>query len=150
MATRLLVVSSAVLSGMDTKTLASERDDFRQRLAQALANIGCPVRASVLAREYNHRAAGATVSLHGARKWLRGEAYPTQERLSILARWLNVSPQWLRFGEAPMRESTPANDETLIPQDELVLLDDFRRLDPRSQAVVRDMIRSLLSHYSST
>lgn len=35
-----------------------------------------------------------------ARKWLKGEAIPTQDKIHILARWIGVSPQWLRFGEA--------------------------------------------------
>ena len=137
-----------VLLVMESTISNQERSAFRERLVQALASIGCAPTATTLAREFNARADGAAVTAHGARKWLKGEAFPTHERLSILARWLNVSPQWLRFGEAPMRENTSANDETLIPHYELVLLDDFRRLDPRSQEVVRDLVRSLLSHHS--
>jgi hypothetical protein len=28
-----------------------------------------------------------------------GEGIPTQDRIQVLANWLNVSPSWLRFGE---------------------------------------------------
>jgi hypothetical protein len=132
---------------MESKISSLERSKFRERLILALEGIGCDRGAAQLSREFNSRADGAAVSVHGARKWLLGEAFPTQERLTILAGWLNVSPHWLRFGEAPMRERTSANDQTLIPHDELLLLADIRRLDPRSQSVVRDVVKSLLTHH---
>jgi len=34
------------------------------------------------------------------RRWLRGEAIPSQDKLQVLADWLKVEPQVLRFGEA--------------------------------------------------
>jgi transcriptional regulator with XRE-family HTH domain len=40
------------------------------------------------------RATGAAQS-----RWLRGEAIPSQEKLQVLADWLKVEPQVLRFGE---------------------------------------------------
>lgn len=76
------------------------------------------------------------------------EAFPTQERLHVLARWLNVSPQWLRYGDESRGIAAAANDKKLIAHDEIVMLGGFRRLDERSQAVVRDLIGSLLKHHS--
>lgn len=76
-----------------------------------------------------------------------GDSVPTQERLHVLARWLNVSPHWLRFGEAGPTEWA-ANDAQKIPHEEVLMLSDFRRLDERSQAVVRDLIGSLLRHHA--
>ncbi len=56
-----------------------------------------------MAREFNRRYPGVPVTIHAARKWLLGEAIPTQARLRVLARWFGVSTEWLRFGEgAPM------------------------------------------------
>lgn len=88
------------------------------------------------------------MSVHAARKWLMGESFPTQERLKVLATWLKVSPQWLRFGENSGGRIGAANDDTGIRHDEAVLLGDFRRLDERSQAVVKDLISSLLKNHS--
>ena len=88
------------------------------------------------------------MTTHAIRKWLMGEAYPTQERLHVLARWLGVSAQWLRFGEGPKEPMMAANEKGLIPHNEIVLLSDFRRLDEGSQAVVRDLVRSLLTHHT--
>lgn len=124
-----------------------DRQDFQSRLATALSAVGCQAKPTALARQYNLRAHGATITTHGARKWLMGEAIPTQDKLLVLANWLCVSPQWLRFGEGRIGEGVASNDGGAIPHDEAILLGDFRRLDERSQAVVRDLIHSLLAHH---
>lgn len=131
---------------MDLKIANTERLEFKNRFLRALTDAGVEPRAAVLAREFNLRANGATVTSYAARKWLCGEAFPTQDRLHVLAGWLKVSPQWLRFGNDADEEIQASNDLRMIPHDEVILLGDFRRLDDRSQAVVRDLIRSLLIH----
>lgn len=132
---------------MESKLANDERDEFQNRLITALSNAGCKATPTAFAREFNLRADGATVTVHGARKWLVGESLPTQERLHVLARWLNVSPQWLRFGDGDKTDIS-ANDCAHIPHEEMILLGDFRRLEQRSQAVVRDLITSLLTHHA--
>ena len=90
-----------------------EKLDFSDRLQQALEAMGLDSEGpTVLARRFNLRHGGEPVSAQAVRKWLEGEAIPTQERLLVLARWLKVSPQWLRFGEEPatvpaVRDHTP-------------------------------------------
>ena len=133
---------------MNTKIARTERQEFCQRLTSAIAAAGCTPAPTAFAREFNLRADGAAVTVHGARKWLMGDSFPTQERLHVLARWLNVSPQWLRFGEAPKQSGLAANDAASIPHNEILMLTDFRRLDQRSQAVVRDLIGSLLKNHT--
>jgi hypothetical protein len=133
---------------MSIKLASVERNAFRKRLNSAVVAAGCEPTPTAFAREFNVRAVGMSVTVHGARKWLVGEAIPTQARIHALARWLNVSAQWLRFGEEPRGGAGfAANDEGLIPHCEILLLSDFRRLDERSQAVVRDLIGSLLRHH---
>ena len=131
---------------MDTKIGAIERRRFRERLIGSLLAAGFDSNPTSFARDFNIRANGATVTVHGARKWLFGESFPTQERLNILAKWLNVSPHWLRFGEEPREGKFVGSDSPLLPHDEVILLGDFRRLDDSSRAVVRDLISSLLKH----
>lgn len=133
---------------MDSKIASDGRTEFRHRLSDALAAVGVKASATALAREFNPRADGAGVTVHAARKWLKGEAFPTQERLSVLAGWLNVSAQWLRFGEGSMETGTAANDPARLPLREVVLLNEFRLLDERSQEVIRDMVASLRKHHS--
>ena len=76
-----------------------EREDFSGRLQQALRNAEySPESPTQLARKFNMRFAGRPVTVHAARKWLVGEAIPTQEKLRTLADWLGVPADWLRFG----------------------------------------------------
>ncbi|MDP1528693.1 helix-turn-helix domain-containing protein [Rhodoferax sp.] len=61
---------------------------------------GDALRPVVLEREFNTRYWGRSVTLQAVRRWLRGEAIPSQEKLQVLADCLKVEPQVLRFGEA--------------------------------------------------
>lgn len=119
---------------------APERAQFSARLQQALAAAGLPgAGATALARRFNAHSA-QPVTVHAARKWLLGEAIPTQSRLRLLAQLLGVAPDWLRYGDA-----LPAD----MAFDERALLDEFRALHPAAQAVVRRLMRDL-QNFSST
>jgi transcriptional regulator with XRE-family HTH domain len=76
----------------------SEKQDFAARLGQAMTKAGYPLRPVVLEREFNTRFWGRSISLQAARRWLRGEAIPAQDKLQVLADWLGVAPEELRFG----------------------------------------------------
>jgi hypothetical protein len=132
---------------MYSKIAQEERTDFCHRLTGSMVAAGYQATVSVLMKEFNPRADGAAVSLHGARKWLIGTAFPTQERLHVLARWLNVSPQWLRYGEGESDDGVAANNAHNLELREVILLNDLRRLDEGSQQVVRDLVGSLLKHH---
>ena len=41
--------------------------------------------------------AGPPITVHAARKWLVGDAIPTQDKMRALAQWLAVPADWLRF-----------------------------------------------------
>lgn len=71
---------------------------FADRLRDAMRAAGYELRPVVLEREFNTRYWGKPMTLHGVRRWLRGETLPTQEKLLVLAEWLAVPPQQLRFG----------------------------------------------------
>ena len=80
---------------------------FSQRLRQALTTLGLPTnKPTWFAREFNSRSLNATISVQTANNWLLGTAIPSQDKLQIISHWLNVSPQWLRFGE----DVQPPND----------------------------------------
>ncbi len=76
-----------------------EKAEFSQRLRKAIESAGYPVRPVVLEREFNTRYWGRPVTVQAVRRWLRGEAIPSQEKLQVLADWLKVEPHVLRFGE---------------------------------------------------
>lgn len=76
----------------------SEQQGFSERLLIALARAGHEYPSSShIAREYNIRYPAYAVTVHAVRKWLKGESIPTQDRLVLLATWLHVRPDWLRY-----------------------------------------------------
>ncbi|WP_104204475.1 transcriptional regulator [Billgrantia saliphila] len=77
----------------------NEKTAFAERLAAAMRAAGHEPRPAVLEREFNLRYWGKPVTLQGVRRWLRGETLPQQEKLQVLAEWLGVDPQSLRFGD---------------------------------------------------
>lgn len=70
---------------------------FRQAMRRAgHADLGATELADTLAMEFPQG-----LSIQSAHKWLAGTAIPRPERLAVLAKWLNVSEHWLRFGPDP-------------------------------------------------
>lgn len=83
-----------------------EKLQFSERLQQSLSQAGISVASpTALARKFNVLSPDSEVSPQGVRRWLEGTSIPSQEKLVVLARWLKVSPEWLRFGDA---SRTPA------------------------------------------
>jgi transcriptional regulator with XRE-family HTH domain len=126
---------------------SNERESFSVRLQQALKNAHySPDSPTRLAREFNIRFEGRPITVHAARKWLVGEAIPTQEKLRMIAQWLGVPADWLRFGGA---ESKAANGESLnslarFESVDVKLLADLQRLDDHHRQIAREFIRMLV------
>ena len=77
-----------------------ETQAFADRLRRALDAAGVRPSPTVVANEFNLRHWGRSITPHTARNWLLGQALPTQDKLVVLAEWLQVSPDELRFGKA--------------------------------------------------
>jgi transcriptional regulator with XRE-family HTH domain len=78
----------------------SQTQAFADRLRRALDAAGVRPSPTVVANEFNLRHWGRSITPHTARNWLLGQALPTQDKLVVLAEWLQVSPDELRFGKA--------------------------------------------------
>lgn len=78
----------------------NEKAEFAERLREAMTRSGYPLRPVVLEREFNTRFWGRSITLQAARRWLRGEAIPAQDKLQVLADWLGIEPEVLRYGVA--------------------------------------------------
>jgi len=118
-----------------------EREAFSTRLRQTLERAGmADPGATDLAREFNRRYPGMPVTPHATRKWLLGESIPAQARLRVLARWLGVSAEWLRFGEGAM--SVTASDEPQ-PEVDFQLAREIAALSAPHREVVRELVRAL-------
>lgn len=124
-----------------------EREHFSQRLQQALREADySPDSPTQLAREFNVRFTGSPVTVHAARKWLVGEAIPTQEKLRILSQWLGVSAEWLRYGG---KEETGANgngphSSSHFESGDIKLLSEMQSLSEADRKLAREFIRMLV------
>jgi len=83
--------------------------------------------------------------LQAVRRWLRGEAIPSQDKLQVLAEWLRVEPQVLRFGEA-VRNSVQQNKqrwEDGVGYQERETFDTFLKFPAIQRKLARDVIMNL-------
>lgn len=120
----------------------SERSDFAQRLRDAMRQAGYEPRPVVLEREFNTRYWGPSVTLQAVRRWLRGEALPTQDKLQVLAEWLRQPPEVLRYGER-VRQSVRESRQRWegdIGHQEREVIDAFLGLPAPQRKVLREVI----------
>ena len=123
----------------------NEKAEFAKRLTDAMTQAGYPLRPVVLEREFNTRYWGRSVTMQAVRRWLRGEAIPSQEKLQVLADWLKVEPQVLRFGEA-VRNSVQQQKQRWdegIGYLERETFDTFLKLPAVHRKLARDVIMNL-------
>ena len=97
-----------------------------------------PASATVLQRVFNERNNDLAISVHAARKWLMGEAIPTQARLRNLAAVLGVSATWLRFGD----EAAVSKNKPLSAQEHM-LIRHFRSLPASQQTHLLALVQSM-------
>lgn len=119
-----------------------ERKAFATRLGEALRNSRL-VSDSPTVLQRNLSLRGVNVTVHAARKWLLGEAIPKQDNLIRIASWLGVQPNWLRFGIGDGGTTIPASE--LIEPHVIRMLNGFRQLKERDQALVQTLVESMLS-----
>lgn len=122
----------------------NEKVNFAQRLKKAMLNAGYQVRPTVLEREFNTRYWGASVTLQAVRRWLIGEAIPAQDKLLVLAEWLHVKPEYLRFGEeantAVMEYEKYWHEGLAYQEKELFMT--FLALKLEQRKIIRDIIKT--------
>lgn len=130
--------------------LVDERRHFSKRLLEALRkariDASSPTR---IAREFNLRYHGSPVTAQSVRKWLTAKSVPAQDKIRVLADWLNVSAQWLMFGahdSATGQQGWALNQE---PRDYGVensaLSRNFERLNESHKKIVLEIVRALLA-----
>jgi hypothetical protein len=126
-----------------------ERETFSARLRGRLNYSGYPDNSPTwLAREFNRRYAGNPVSSHGVRKWLQGDSIPSQDKLRVLASWLAVSPEWLRYGAAvevePVLPSvSPPPNRVAEPLLDYGLMQRIAALTPAHRLFIDEMVAAL-------
>lgn len=113
-----------------------EKLSFAKRLNQALNDANHPISPTFLSNEFNNRYDGQPISVQSANNWLLGKAIPNQDKLALLAIWLKVSSQWLRFGDV---SSTTNISDILDPKD-LDYFIKFKSLTNSQKNIIKTLI----------
>lgn len=90
--------------------MKDERQEFSQRLAEAMQVRGYAPKPGILLKLFNSRYEGQSVAFSTASKWLRGMALPEQDKLQVLADLFGVEPHVLRYGEPKAAKTNRATE----------------------------------------
>ena len=88
-----------------------DKAEFAERLRKAVIAAGYDPKPGLVHKQFNTHWHGRPVSFQAARAWLIGTSVPEDRKLAALADWLDVTPEFLRYGNRPardVREPAPA------------------------------------------
>jgi hypothetical protein len=130
---------------MANATHAAETQAFSERLRRALESAGIRPSPTLVANEFNQRYWGKSITPHTARSWLLGVSIPMQDKLKVLADWLQVSPEELRYGvaAAPHRVQEGGLDASTLNMQNREMLKRYLGLSAEDRKTVRDVVAAL-------
>ena len=119
-----------------------EKIEFTHRLRAAMIQAGYAASPSVLEHEFNLRWYGQPISNQAAWGWLNSRSIPKQDKLQVLAEWLQVEPQALRFGAASAQriQETRSRWETALAGEEREVLQAYLDLPVEQRKIIREVI----------
>lgn len=120
----------------------NEKIEFSNRLRDAMARAGYAVSPSVLEHEFNVRWYGRSISTQAAWSWLNSRSIPTQDKIQVLAEWLKIEPEVLRFGDA-VRTKVQEHQQRWgegVGYVERETLDAFLQLPATERKIIREVI----------
>lgn len=120
------------------------KQQFAERLRDAMVKAGMKPEPAVLERNFNLRYFGKPITLHGVRKWLIGESIPPYDKIIVLAEMLNISPEELTFGleiKQQIKETHARWDEGIGYQ-EREIFEAFLALPTPQRKIVREVIQT--------
>lgn len=130
----------------------NEKEHFSERLRAAMLRAGYATSPSVLEHEFNLRWHGRSISLQAAWSWLNNKAIPTQDKIMVLAEWLHMRPEELRFG-VRIRHTVEEQEKRWaegIHHLEQQTLDAFLNLPAPQRKIVREVILAFAQTHGST
>lgn len=130
----------------------NEKIMFAERLKSSMQAAGYDTRPSVLEREFNLRYWGKPITFQAVRRWLRGDSIPSQEKLQVLARWLSVTPHYLRYGGAEDNAvKEPLGQwETSLTREERHLLAMYKTLPQPQRKIVHEVVETFSKAYGDS
>jgi len=131
---------------MSNASKSIENQAFADRLRLALRGVGVRPSPTVVANEFNLRYWGKSITSHTARNWLLGKSIPMQDKLRVLADWLHVSADELRFGTlAPAVKSQAGSfDTTALTMQDRDMLVKYTALSLSDRKTVCDVVQALV------
>ena len=89
------------------------------------------------------------MTLHGVRRWLRGETLPAQDKLISLAEWLRIPPDELRYGAEIKTEIQQVRKswDDAIGYQERETFEVFLNLPAPQKKIVREVILAFAKAY---
>lgn len=130
---------------MSNASKLNENQAFAERLRLALKGVGVRPSPALVANEFNLRYWGKSITSNTARNWLLGKSIPMQDKLRVLADWLHVSADELRFGTlapAAKSQSTSFGAAALTMQDRDMLAK-YAGLSVADRKTVCDVVAAL-------
>jgi hypothetical protein len=120
--------------------------EFAERLRQAMLARGYDPKPAVLEKEFNQRYWGKAVTLHGVRRWLRGETFPSNDKMQVLAEWLQLLPHELRDGSEISHRISQRQKrwEEEIGYAEREVFEAYLKLPVAHRKIVREVILAFL------
>ena len=128
----------------NVRAMNDERQEFSQRLADAMQKAGYEPRPNVLLKVFNSRYRGASVTAMTISRWLGGRAIPNQDKLQVLADLFGVEPQVLRYGKAG--KGRVAESQATWPAlgaRERQVIEAFLALPPKQRGLVGELVEAL-------
>jgi transcriptional regulator with XRE-family HTH domain len=125
---------------------------FADRLRAAMQAAGYEAKPAVLEREFNTRFWGKPMTLHGVRRWLRGETLPTHEKLLVLAEWLAVPPQQLNYGDEIARKVAQQRSrwDSGVGYQDRDIFEAFLKLPVPQRKLIREVILTFAKVHGTT
>lgn len=120
----------------------NEKIEFTERLRAAMVQAGYAASPSVLEHEFNLRWPGKSISNQAAWGWLNNRSIPMQDKMKVLAEWLKVEPDVLRFGDAvrlSVQQQKKRWDEG-VGYVERETFDTFLQLPAAQRKIIREVI----------
>ena len=121
----------------------SHAKEVSVRFKTALREAGVRLSASHIASEFNLRYWGTSVSSHAVRNWLIGASIPKQDKLEVLAEWLQVKPEALLFGAQPTRPADEHFSHQPVNLVDQQLIAQYFMLLPEHRVTVRTVVNAL-------
>ena len=123
----------------------NETEAFAERLRRALDGCGVRQSPTLVANEFNLRYWGRSITPHTARNWLLGKSIPTQDKLRVLADWLQVSPDELRFGRSggAVKAAVATVDPASLSMADREMVSRYLGLDVNDRKTVREVVTAL-------